>query len=274
MALELPTYETLELTLEGSAAILKLNRPKVRNAIDDVMRLELAEAVNFIAAETSTIRGVVLTGAGEVFCSGGDIKGMQQRLEQGARAGELGWRRQREFHETLHKLFNLDKPTVAAINGPAMGLGLDFALTCDFVFLAEGTQVAANFVRRGLVSDGGGMFHLPRRIGVTKAKELLFSGRVVEADEALAIGLVDRVLPKDRLIAEAVALLATFAPHPAGAQAMGKAILNRTFELTFDQLNALASQAQAYCYSSADHQESVREFFEERERARAARAQK
>jgi enoyl-CoA hydratase/carnithine racemase len=197
---------------------------------------------------------------------------MQERLEQGARAGEIGWRRQREFHETLAKLYHLDRPTVAAVNGPAFGLGLDLALTCDFVFLAEGAQVAANFVRRGLVSDGGGLFHLPRRVGVAKAKELLFSGRTVEPEEALAIGLADRVVPAADLLEQAAVLLRGFAEHPATAQAMAKSILNRTFELGFEQVNAVASQAQAYCYSSADHQESVRAFLDERARARSARS--
>jgi enoyl-CoA hydratase/carnithine racemase len=203
-----------------------------------------------------------------VFCAGGDIRGMQERLDQGARAGEIGWRRQREFHETLTKLYNLDKPTVAAVNGAAMGLGLDLALTCDFVFLAQDAQVASNFVRRGLVSDGGGLFHLPRRVGIAKAKELLFSGRSISADEALSIGLADRVLPKGDLFDISAALLREFAQNPATAQAMMKNIVNRTLELSFEQLNMLASEAQAYCYSSADHQESVRAFLEERERAR------
>jgi enoyl-CoA hydratase/carnithine racemase len=268
---DLPSLQTLDLKVEDAVGILTLNRPKVRNAIDDQMRAELKVAVDHIAADPS-IRGLVITGAGKAFCSGGDIRGMQERLEQGARAGELGWRRQREFHETLTKLFNLDRPTVAAVNGPAFGLGLDFALTCDLVFLAEGTEVAANFVRRGLVPDGGGMFHLPRRVGLSRAKELIFSGRTLGADEALAIGLADRVLPADTLVSEAVAWLKGCAVHPPMAQALAKSILNKSLELSFDEVNTLGSQAQGFCYASPDHQDSVRAFFEERERAQAARA--
>lgn len=268
---DLPVLETVALERqEGNLAILKLNRPRVRNAIDDQMRADLKAAVNAVA-EDQSIRGVVVTGAGAVFCSGGDIRGMQERLEQGARAGELGWWRQKEFHETLGQLYNMGKPTVAAVNGPAFGLGLDVALTCDFVFLGAGVQVAANFVRRGLVSDGGGFFHIPRRVGVAKAKELLFSGDVVEAEEALAIGLADRIVAGEELIAEALAFLKRFAGHPPTAQAMAKGILNRAHELSFDEINTLASSAQAYCYSSHDHQESVRQFLEEREKARAAK---
>jgi enoyl-CoA hydratase/carnithine racemase len=199
---------------------------------------------------------------------------MQERLDQGARAGELGWWRQKDFHETLGKLFNMGKPTLAAINGPAFGLGLDLALTCDFVFLANGGQVAANFIRRGLVSDGGGFFHLPRRVGLAKAKELLFSGRVVHCAEALTLGLVDRVVAEEDLVGAAQLFLAQFAEHPATAQAMAKSILNRSLDLSFDEINTLASQAQAFCYSSADHQDSIRAFFDERELVRAAKEAK
>jgi enoyl-CoA hydratase/carnithine racemase len=234
------------------------------------MRADLKRAVDAVAAEDS-VRGLILTGAGAAFCSGGDIKGMQERLDQGARAGELGWWRQKDFHETLAKLFHLGKPTLAAVNGPAFGLGLDLALTCDFLFLSDAAQVAANFVRRGLVSDGGGFFHLPRRVGLARAKDLLFSGRTVESQESLAIGLADRVVPGPDLIDAAKEFLRSFAAHPATAQAMAKSILNRSLDLGFEEINLLASQAQAFCYSSADHQESVRQFLAERERERAAR---
>jgi enoyl-CoA hydratase/carnithine racemase len=250
--------------------MLTLNRPKARNAIDDGMRADLKRAVDAVAAD-DTVRGLILTGAGAAFCSGGDIKGMQERLDQGARAGEIGWWRQKDFHETLAKLFHLGKPTLAAVNGPAFGLGLDLALTCDFLFLSDTAQVAANFVRRGLVSDGGGFFHLPRRIGLAKAKDILFSGRTVDAREALAISLADRVLPAAELIGGAKAFLRGFAEYPATAQAMAKSILNRSLDLGFEEINMLASQAQAFCYSSADHQESVRQFLADRERERAAR---
>jgi enoyl-CoA hydratase/carnithine racemase len=234
------------------------------------MRLEIRDAVDFIASEQS-IRALVLTGAGAAFCSGGDIRGMQERMEQGPQVGEIGWRRQREFHETLVKFFNLDRPTVAAVNGPAFGLGLDLALGCDFLFMADTASVAANFVRRGLVPDGGGLFHLPRRVGVPKAKELILSGRTVEAAEALAIGLADRVLPAEGLIEAAVAWLRGNFIHPRTAQALAKNILNRTLELSFEEVNMMGSQAQAFCYATPDHQESVRSFLAERERAQAAR---
>jgi enoyl-CoA hydratase/carnithine racemase len=265
---QLPTFETLELRLENEIGILTLNRPRARNAINDTLRSELRHAVDHIAAD-DRMRALILTGAGKAFCSGGDIRGMQERLEQGAKAGELGWRRQRELHETLQKLYHLDRPTVAAVNGPAFGLGLDIALTCDFVFLADAAQVAVNFVVRGLVPDGGGMFHLPRRVGLARAKELVFSARTLSAEEAHTIGLADRVFPADALLAETMAWLKTCTVHPRTAQGLAKSILNRSYESSFELVNMAGSQAQAFCYASPDHQESVRSFLAERARAQS-----
>ncbi|MCC7461541.1 MAG: enoyl-CoA hydratase/isomerase family protein [Gammaproteobacteria bacterium] len=263
----LPSFATLQLRVEQGIAILSLDRPGARNAIDDAMREDLRQAVDHVSGDAA-IRGLLLTGAGSVFCSGGDIRGMQERLSQGSRAGELGWRRQREFHETLGRLFHLDRPTVAAVNGPAYGLGLDLALTCDLVFMSTTATTAASFVKRGLVPDGGGMFHLPRRVGLSRAKELIFSGRNVEPDEALAIGLADRVLPAEELLPAALSWLRSCANHSALAQGLAKGILNRSHELGFEQVNMLGSQAQACCYASPAHQESIRDFLAERERVK------
>jgi enoyl-CoA hydratase/carnithine racemase len=262
----LPALETVNLAVEAEIAVLTLSRPHARNAIDDQMRDDLRRAVDGVAADHS-IRGLVLTGAGTAFCGGGDIRGMQERLEQGARAGELGWRRQREFHETLGRLYRLDRPTVAAVNGAAVGLGLDLALTCDFLFAADTAVVAASFIRRGLVPDGGGMFHLPRRVGISKAKELVFSGRSVAADEALRIGLADRVLPPGELLAAAVGWLRELSEYSQTAQALAKDTLNRSMELSLEQINVLGGQAQAICYASPSHQESVRAFLSSRAKA-------
>jgi enoyl-CoA hydratase/carnithine racemase len=264
--LERVELETVELRAhqeDQQIWLLTLARPHARNAIDDQMRADLRRAVDYVA-ENTAIRGLVLTGSGSAFCGGGDIAGMRARLEQGARAGELGWRRQREFHETLAKLYHLDRPTVAAVNGPAVGLGLDLALTCDFVYAADTATLASSFIRRGLVPDGGGTFHLPRRVGVAKAKELVFSGRAVAADEALRIGLADRVLPPGDLLAAAVTWLAELARYPQTAQGLAKDMLNRSMELSLDEINVLGRQAQAVCYASQDHQDSVREFLASR----------
>jgi enoyl-CoA hydratase/carnithine racemase len=112
------------------------------------------------------------------------------------------------------------------------------------------------------------MFHLPRRVGIARAKELIFSGRTIEAAEAGAIGLADRVVPQAELLAEAKAWLRQFTSHPSTAQGLAKEILNQSLELSFEQVNAMGSQAQGFCYSTSEHQDSVRAFLEERARTR------
>jgi enoyl-CoA hydratase/carnithine racemase len=251
--------EPLELAARGSIMVLTLNRPHVRNAIDAETRNALREAIQHIQ-ERADIRGLVLTGAGTAFCSGGDVKGMQDRKAAGADVAGYGWRRQHELHHMLHALHFLDRPTVAAVNGPAFGLGLDLALCCDFIFASERATFSAGFVHRGLVPDGGGMFFLPRRVGLARAKDLIFSGRTVPAAAALTLGLADRVLEHDRLLDETCEYLNELAQLPRTAQALAKSVLNRTFELSLDEVNALGAQAQAICYTTPEHTAAVDAF--------------
>ncbi|MFT7028493.1 MAG: enoyl-CoA hydratase/carnithine racemase, partial [Paracoccaceae bacterium] len=198
-----PSYDFIAVTHRGGVATITLNRPEVRNAIHDAMRAELIAA--FAAADAdASVRAIILTGAGKGFCSGGDIGGMRARLD--APGGEVafnGWKRQKSTHKGVAAIHGVSKPVIAAVNGAAFGLGLDMALCCDFVIAATGAKMSMSFVKRGLVSDGGGMYFLPRRVGLAKAKELIFSARVVEPDEALAIGMIDRIAAPDDLLAAA-----------------------------------------------------------------------
>ena len=186
---------------------------------------------------------------------------MKERLK--APANEVafnGWRRQGQTHKSVALLHGLPKPVIAAVNGAAAGLGCDMALACDFIVASEQASFIMSFVKRGLVSDGGGMYFLPRRVGLPRAKELIFSGRSIEAKEALAIGLADRVTSADTLIADAVAWARELGQGSGASIALSKAILNRTFETTEEQVFAQGRQAQAVCYTTAEHQESVAAF--------------
>jgi len=255
--------QTLQLQTRGGVTILTLNRPEVRNAVDAEMRTALRETLRQVAQDHS-IRSLVLTGAGTAFCSGGDVRGMQERQAQEPSAAEAGWRRQHDLHRILSSLHFLDRPTVAAVNGPAFGLGLDLALCCDFIFASERATFSAGFVHRGLIPDGGGMFFLPRRIGLARAKDLIFSGRTVAADEAVAMGLADHVFAADALLDETTAYCDQLAQLSRPAQALAKDILNRTFELSLDEINALGAQAQAICYTTPEHQAAVEAFLNRR----------
>lgn len=250
----------VELAVEDKIAIVTLNRPEVRNAINDAMRSELVAVLERVAADQS-VRALVLTGAGKGFCSGGDIAGMKERLTApSGQVGFNGWRRQGQVHKSVGLLHSMPKPVIAAVNGAAAGLGCDMALACDFILASEQAAFTMSFVKRGLVSDGGGMYFLPRRVGLPRAKDLIFTGRVVEAKEALAIGLADRVTAPDRLIADAVAWACELTQGSSVSIAFSKAILDRTFESTEEQVFALGREAQAVCYTTDEHRDAVTAF--------------
>ena len=252
----------VELTVEDKVAIVTLNRPEVCNAINDALRAELVALLERVAADEG-VRAVVLTGKGKAFCAGGDITGMKERLK--APVGQVafnGWRRQGQTHKSVALLHGMPKVVIAAVNGAAAGLGCDMALACDFILASEQAVFTMSFVKRGLVSDGGGMYFLPRRVGLPRAKELIFTGRLVDAKEALAIRLADRVTSPDMLVADAVAWARELSQASSASIAFSKAILDRTFESTEEQIFALGREAQAVCYTTAEHRDAVTAFLE------------
>ena len=254
-------YSLIQLDTRDGVAVLTLNRPEKRNAISDDMRTELIHALERIAADRA-VRALVLTGNGKGFCAGGDVAGMQRRMD--APPGEVGfngWTRQQRVHHSVALLHNMPKPVIAAVNGGANGLGADLAMACDFVIASASASFAWSYINRGLIPDGGGMYFLPRRTSLATAKELIFSGRKVEADEALKLGIADRLSTSpESLLAEAVTWAAELSKGSATALALGKSILDQTFELTADQVFAQGSQAQGICYTSSEHRESVLAF--------------
>lgn len=257
-----PQADFIETEIRDKIAIIRMNRPEVRNAINDQMRQELIDAFEW-ADRTSQIRAVVLTGVDKGFCSGGDIGGMRERLN--APQDEVsfnGWMRQKKTHRGVAVIHGCTKPVIAAMNGAAFGLGLDMAMACDFIMAADGAKMSMSFLKRGLVSDGGGMYFLPRRVGLPRAKELILSGRVVVADEALTIGLVDRVSTPESLVDEACAWAEELTQGSPAAIALTKAILDKTFESSDEDIFALGRQAQAICYSTKEHRASVEAFLQ------------
>ncbi len=250
----------ISLQQTDGIATLTLNRPDKRNAMSDAMRTEFIEALEFVSAEKS-IRAVVLTGAGKGFCAGGDIAGMEKRMN--APTGEIafnGWQRQQRVHHVQSLLHGMPKPVVAAVNGAASGLGADTAMACDFVMAADVASFTWSYIHRGIVADGGGMYFLPRRVGLSKAKELIFTGRKVDAAEALALGIADRVTTSDALLASAQSWARELSQGSATALALSKTILNQSFESQSHQIFAQGSQAQGICYTSSEHRESVTAF--------------
>jgi enoyl-CoA hydratase/carnithine racemase len=254
------TTSLVELKTHSGIATVALNRPDKRNAMSDDMRSQFIEVLENVAADQA-IRALVLTGAGKGFCAGGDIAGMDRRMN--APPGEIafnGWHRQQRVHHTQALLHTMPKPTLAAVNGAASGLGADTALACDFIIASEWASFTWSYINRGIIPDGGGMYFLPRRVGLVKAKELIFTGRKVDVDEALALGIVDRKTGADTLVADAQAWAAELSRGSATALALGKTILNQAFELSAQQIFTQGSQAQGICYTSTEHRESVMAF--------------
>ncbi|HEY2254231.1 MAG TPA: enoyl-CoA hydratase/isomerase family protein [Variovorax sp.] len=250
----------VDLQVHEGIATLALNRPDKRNAMSDAMRAEFVSALERVSNDKA-IRALVLTGRGKGFCAGGDVAGMERRMQ--APAGEIGfigWSRQQGVHHAQALLHTMPKPTIAAVNGAASGLGADTALACDFIIASDAASFTWSYIHRGIIPDGGGMYFLPRRVGLAKAKELIFSGRKVELEEALRLGIADRQADAENLLADAQRWAAEMSRGSATALALGKTILNQSFELSAQQVFAQGSQAQGICYTSTEHRESVMAF--------------
>jgi len=254
------TVSLINLQIGDQIATLTLNRPDKMNAISDDLRTQLIDTLEALSRDDS-VRALLLTGAGKAFCAGGDIGGMKDRMQapEGERAFN-GWKRQQRVHTQVSLLHRMPKPTIAAVNGAAAGLGADMALSCDFVIASTAATFAWSYIKRGLVPDGGGMYFLPRRVGLSRAKELIFTGRTVDAQEALRLGIADSIAEPENLIAKAQAFAAELTQGPATALALSKSIIEQTFEQSAEQLFLQGSQAQGICYTSTEHREAVLAF--------------
>jgi 2-(1,2-epoxy-1,2-dihydrophenyl)acetyl-CoA isomerase len=244
----------------GPVAVLTLNRPKARNALDDTTRETLRAELEALNANAD-VRVVILTGAGSAFCAGGDIKGMQQRLEQPpGQVAINGWRRQHHTGAFVTTLANCEQITIAAVNGPAMGLGMDIALACDFIVAAPEAKFAASFVKRGLIPDGAaGEDQLLGQLQADPPRQEV-QAAAVGAEEALHIGLADRLAQPGELLATAREFAAQFTENSRPALALMKSIVNRSFETSFELIAAQGRGAQAISYTTDEHRSSVEKF--------------
>ncbi|HEY9573048.1 MAG TPA: enoyl-CoA hydratase/isomerase family protein [Pusillimonas sp.] len=264
--------EFIKLDVQSGIATIYLNRPEKRNAFSDDMRSEYIEVLQEVTSNRQ-VRAVVLTGNGKGFCAGGDVAGMEKRMQ--AESGDVGfngWTRQQRVHQCVSLLHGMPKPTIAAVNGAASGLGADTAISCDFVLASQAASFSWSYINRGLIPDGGGLYFLPRRVGLPKAKDLIFSGRRVEATDALQLGIADRVVEHQELLPAAWRWAEELSHGSATALALGKTILNQTFELSAGQVFAQGSQAQAVCYTTGEHRAAVQAFLKQRDERRAAAA--
>jgi len=245
---------------DGVATLL-LNRPEKLNAFDIPMSEQLADALE--AAEARGARALVVTGAGRGFSAGGDIRFMVDLKQR-----EAGYEGLAPLVEggggAVARLAALPFPTIAAVNGPAAGGGLNLALACDLVLASDRATFGQTFVRIGLHVDWGGSYFLPRRVGLAKALELCWTGEMIDAREALRIGLVDRVLPHKDFTEEVRAIATALASAPQASVRLAKQSLRAGLSRTLAQCLAAETEAQAECWNSPDSAEGVRAFVEKR----------
>jgi 2-(1,2-epoxy-1,2-dihydrophenyl)acetyl-CoA isomerase len=247
----------VRLDKEGTVAILTLDRPDRLNAMADPMWDALHGHLGTIAADES-VRAVILTGAGRAFCSGGDVTGMARTDIVSGRA------RSQKRHRAVLALYNLEKPVIAAVRGAVYGIGNALALACDLIVASDTAKFSMAFKKVGIVPDGGAIFFLTQNLGLARAKELVYTARVVPAAEALALGLVARIVPDEKLEAEARALAAELAGSATYALALAKKMFHAMYVPTLEQLLELETLATGAARLTHDHQEGVAAFKEKR----------
>jgi len=238
---------------------LTIDRPERRNAIPFDGFLALRDV--FVDFEQSSQRVLIVSGEGGAFCAGAD-------LDPEARGGMVSvvdrHRRMKVIEEAATALHRVSKPTIAAVDGYAVGAGMNLALGCDLVIVAESAKFSEIFVKRGLTVDFGGTWLLPRLVGLQRAKELALSGRMVGAEEAVEIGLALEVVPTDRLIGRAKELAESLLAGAPVAQMFAKQALDASFEMSFSEAISWEGQSQSIAFGTEDSTEGIAAFLEKR----------
>jgi enoyl-CoA hydratase/carnithine racemase len=255
-------YET-----SGRIATITLNRPESRNAIATVEDCDDIAAAMARAQDDAEISVIILTGAGKAFCSGGDLKSIRERTGIGpSKVTPEGTRRnyRRGVHTAIKAIADIEVVTIAAINGSAIGLGLDIAAACDMRVMAASAKVASSFVKVGIIPGDGGAYILNALLGRAVASELIFTGDTIDADEALRIGLVNKVTPDDKLLDEARALAERVAVNPPRSVRMSKRLMLEAQHSRLNDILELSAAFQALSHETADHKEAVDAFVEKR----------
>jgi 2-(1,2-epoxy-1,2-dihydrophenyl)acetyl-CoA isomerase len=253
-------YQTLFHERRDAVATITLNRPGARNALDIVMRRELIAALDEVEADAAA-RVLILTGAGGHFCAGGDVKSMRARRSSAAE----GRARVEALNRMVLRLADFPRPTLAMVDGYAVGAGTNLALCCDVIVASDRARFGELFNKIGLVPDGGGTWLLARLVGPARAKELIYTGEVFDAAEAARLGLVNRVVPAADLVRVTRALAEKIAAGPPLAQRLAKHMLNRAATSDLAAALDLEAYSQGLAVASDDHQEGLAAFFEKRE---------
>ena len=252
--------ENVLLETQGGVAVVTLNRPDRLNAMSHELMMELVEELSAVASDHE-VHCVVLTGAGRAFCAGGDIQGMVGRA---ALTYEEGVEEQNHYHRAASLLHDMRKPTIAMVNGHAVGAGLSLALACDLRLAGESAKFGTAFMRVGFAGDFGGTWLLSSIVGTAKARELYFTAEIVGAEEALRMGLANRVYPDAELRGQTLELAARLASGPSIAYGYMKENLNRSQHERLDDILLAEARAHRRTGQTEDHREAARAFLEKR----------
>ena len=257
----LAMYQTIILTTEGAIATIKLNRPEKLNAFGGPIREEILSALDTIAAD-DRIRVLVVTGEGRGFSAGGDIFHLKQLRES---KDEQSFRSILSKGQMITRRFrSLPKPVIAAVNGPCAGAGFSFALGCDIRVASDMATFGPSFALIGLHPDWGGSWFLPKLVGSANACELIFTGAMISAQEAEKIGLVNRVVPHDRLMTDVLDLAGTMARSAPQVLRLAKESIYRSLSSDLDAAFARETEVQTECFYSEDFLEGLTAFTERR----------
>ncbi|MBL6937289.1 MAG: crotonase/enoyl-CoA hydratase family protein [Alphaproteobacteria bacterium] len=250
----------------GPVVTLTINRPESRNPLgEDGDGPVFADACAAINADR-TVRCAILTGAGTAFSAGGNVKAMRERSGTFAGPGvHIRERYRTGIHRIVKSLWNLEVPLIAAVNGPAIGLGNDVACLADMRIAADTAVFGATFLKIGLVPGDGGSWILPRTIGHARAAELFFTGDTIDAQTAQSWGLVSRVVPAADLMKEANALAAKISRQPPDVLRMTKRMMREGQNVSFDIIMEMSAAYQSLAHLTEDHQEAVSAFFDKRQ---------
>lgn len=243
---------------DGPVLIIKLNSPENRNSLSMEMREELGAIVDS-ASRDKSVRSVLLIGEGPSFCSGGDFRMLQSSSD--------AWsthRRFRALSRWLVPLITLDKPVVVGVNGHAVGGGMGLALSGDVLIAAQGAKFMSGFFRLGAIPDIGMMYHLPRLIGMARAKNFLFAGASMTADEAAELGLVSRVVPDAEILDASLKEAHRLANGPAEVMGLAKILMARSFETSLSDMFAFEGLGQALAMANPEFKEGLAAAVEKR----------
>ena len=282
-------YQYIQAEQVGGVLLITMDDPTTRNAIGDEMMGEINQELDRLESDTN-LRTLVITGRDPSFCSGANVKRMddanRERSEEPPIDSELSpwelldkaWGEHSDgtgrMEATIEgprflpvKMHNLQKPSIAAVNGYAMGLGMGIALSCDIRIASENARLSETFIRRGLIPADGSCWQLPRMIGVGNTMLLQYTGDACDAEEALRLGMVNKVTPHDELMETTMDLAQRIAEGPTYSMALIKRLVHRSLQTDFEESLRLAGPAQEIARRTEDHREGVKAFVEKRKPA-------